>query len=173
SSSGQKAVNIHGRVFIIRFSLVLDSDGHSSHPVEVVVRMLPRTADQQVFLFVNHILPVVLTEFEIICQLDGVGRAGLFTEPAQDAAREVDAEKCRITPAVLVLRSLERNAVHRTGCRAQITGYAALLSLRVSREDDSTPEARRMDYFFIGILYGYPSLEHVQQNVPKGLQVAK
>jgi hypothetical protein len=47
------------------------------------------------------------------------------------------------------------------------------MSLRVSGEDDSTPEAWRMDYSLIRILYGYPPMEHVQQNVPKGSQIAK
>ena len=130
-------MNVDGRRFVLRFSLILSADLHAGHAPIVVAGIFARPIDQQVLLFVHQVLAMILAHLEIRRQLDRIGGARFLAEAAENAAREIDAEELRITPAVLVFRRLKRDAVHRAGDRAQIARDAALAAIRIAREDDA------------------------------------
>jgi hypothetical protein len=108
--------------------------------------------DQQVFFLVYEVLPLIFAHLEIGGELYGVGRTCFFAVAAKDAAREVDAEKLEIPPAVLVLGRLERNTVHGAGHSAEIAGDAALLAVRVPGEDDPAAPPGRDVRPLLGVL---------------------
>ncbi len=93
-----------GRLVFYSLSRRLAADRDARDAVEIVFVVFPRPVDQKVFFFVDEVLPLPFAHLEIGRELDGVRRAGLLAEPAEDAPREIDAEKCRIAPARLLLR---------------------------------------------------------------------
>src|SRR5580658_1234367 len=117
-------------------------DGKAGDAVEIVFRHLAGAADQKVLLLVHEVLPVIFAELEIRRELDRTGRAGFLAQAAEDAAREVDAEKFGIPAAIRLLALLQRDAPDRAGRRAEVAGYAAFLAVRVPRKDDAAAIAR-------------------------------
>src|SRR5262249_23095527 len=84
---------------------------------------------------------------------------------AEDAAREIDAEEIRETPPVLVLSCLKGNAIDWACHRAEVASDAALLAVRIAREDDSAAVARRQVILLFGVLHGFASSERVQEDL--------
>src|SRR5215467_10217885 len=111
---------------MVRFALVFPSYLFAGDAQEVIAGVLAGSVNQQILFLIHEVLPVKLAHFEIRCKLNRVRRAGLFAKTAEDAAREVDPEKLRISPAMLVFGRLERDAIDRTGDRAEVTRYTAL-----------------------------------------------
>src|SRR4029434_4151610 len=136
------------------------------HPPEVIPRILAGTVDQQIFLFIHQILPVKLPHLEIRRKLDGISRAGLFAKTTEDAAREVDAEEVRITTPRFILGCLERDAIDRTGDRAEVARHAALAAVGIARQNDPAPVAGREIRLLLRILNRNPLLEGMEKNVP-------
>src|SRR5690554_8019995 len=77
-------------------------------------------------------------------------------QPAEDAAREVDAEELRIPAPILGLGLLQRDAADRTGGGAQVAGNAALLAIRVAGQHDTATVTRRQVNGLLRILKGVP-----------------
>jgi len=50
----------------------------------------------------------------------------------ENAARKIDAEEFRVAASILILRCLQRDAVHRTDGGTEIAGNAALPSIRIA-----------------------------------------
>jgi hypothetical protein len=149
-----------------RLALVLAADLDSRDSPEVVAGILALAVDQQILFFINQVLPLKLPHLEIGCELNSVSRAGLFAITTEDATREVDAEKLRVAPAVLILGRLKRDAIDGTCHRTKVTGHAPLASVRVARENNPAPEARRQVRFLLWILNRDSLLERVKEDVP-------
>src|SRR5690606_11126812 len=164
--------NVDRRRLVLRFALVLAADREPGHAVEAVAGILAGAADQEVFLLVHHVAAVVLAHLEVGRELNRIRRARLFAEPAVDAAREVDAEPCRIPAAGLVLGLLERDAVDRTRDRAEVTRDAALLSVRVARQDDAAAEAGREIGLLLGVEDRLALAEAVHEDADHALHLA-
>src|SRR6185312_5848311 len=107
----QEGVKVHGPAFVFRLALILSADFYAGHTPEVIARVLALAGDQQIVLFVHHVLTPILAHFEIGSKLNRVSGAGLLAEAAEDAARKINAEEFRIAPAGLVFRGLERDAI--------------------------------------------------------------
>ena len=98
---------IHRRILVLGLALVLAADRDSGDAPEVVIGILARAVDQQVFLFIDQVLAIVLAHFEIGRQLDGVSGACLLAVAAIDAAGEVDAEELGVAAAVFIFGGLQ------------------------------------------------------------------
>jgi hypothetical protein len=122
------------------------------------------------FLFVNQILAIVFAHFSIRDQLNGVSRAGFFAKAAEDASRKIDPEKFGITPAVFVFGSLKRNAVHRAGSGAKITGHAPFVHIRIPGQHNPSPVTGRQIWFYLGILHRFRLVEEVKESQPDCLK---
>src|SRR5579871_3238952 len=170
---GHQAAQIRGRRLALGLALVFAADVDPGHPPEVVVRVLAGTADQQVFLFVNHVLAVIFAHLSIGRELDGIGRACLFAITAENATRKIDAEKFRIAAPGIVLRGLQGDAIDGAGHRAQIAGHASLPAFGITRENDAPAVARREVGLLLRVLDGHPPPEGVQKNVPQGSNYAQ
>src|SRR5690625_685795 len=143
ASSGKESFDINRRGLVFGLALALATDSLAGHTVEVVSRALAHTGNQQIIFFVHHVLAIVLAHFEIRCQLDRVGGAGVLAEATIDAAREVDAKSLRVPAAGFVLGLDYADAVDRAGHRAKITGHAAFGAIRIPGQHDATAIARR------------------------------
>src|SRR6185437_12103686 len=166
-SSRVQLAHVGGRFFALSLALLFAADPHARHAPEVVIRVFAGSADQQIFFFVNQVLPLVLAHFKVGCELDGVSRAGVLAVAAEDAAGKVDAEELRVAPAGGVLRGLQRDAIHRAGDSAQITGDAALASLGIAGKDNTSAPAWRKIRRLLRILPGNTRPKAMQKNIPK------
>ena len=117
--------------------------GNAGMAVKIVVAVFAAVIDQQVFFFIKQVEDISPAGFKMRRELNGQGRAGLFAESAIDAAGKIDAKPCGMTSAVRALGRLHGNAVYRTDSRAQITGHAPLVPVRISRQDDGGARALR------------------------------
>src|SRR6185437_6131887 len=142
-SSWRQPVHICRWSFVLRLALVFAFNLNSRNTPEVITGVLARSTDQQIFFFVDQILAVVLRHLEIRRELNGIGRASIFAKPAEDAAGEIDAEEFRVSAPAIILRRLQRDAVHWADSGAEITGHAALSSIRIARENNAPSCARR------------------------------
>src|SRR3974390_2574137 len=149
-----------------RLALVLTTDPDSGNAPEVISRILPWAIDQQIVLFVNQVLPVKLAHLEVRRQLDGVRRASLFAQTAEDTTREIDTEELRMPAPVFVLCRLQRDAIDRAGNRAQVARHTALTAVRIARKNDPASVARREIRLLLRILNGDSFLEGMEKNVP-------
>src|SRR5690606_32488914 len=129
-----------------------------------VTGILARSADQEMLLLVDPVASVVLAHLEGRRQLDRVRRAGLLAEPAIDAARGVDADPFRIPPPRLVLGFLQRDAIDGARDRAEIARDAALVAVRVPRQDDPAAKPRGEIGLLFGILDRLPAAKAVQED---------
>src|SRR5262249_51682022 len=168
SASRQESVNVDRRRFMLRLALVLAADLDARDAPEVVVGVLARSIDQQVFLLVDEVLPMKVAHLEIRRELDRIRRAGFLAKPAKDAAGEIDPEEFRIAAAGLVFGRLERDAVHRAGDRAEVAGHTAFAPIGIPRQNDPAPVARREVGLLLGILNGDAPLKRVEKDVPDG-----
>src|SRR6185369_4628364 len=132
--------HIHRRRFLCPRTPWL-SDSDPGMVIEIVNRILAAAVDQQILFLIDEIHDISFAEFEIWCHLDGQSGTGLGTKSAEDAAREVDPEPFGIAPPSLPFCRLHGDAVHRAGCRAELTGYAALAAVRIAGQHDAGPEA--------------------------------
>jgi hypothetical protein len=169
-TSRQKTVHINRRFLVLSLSLVLTVNGQPSYPIKVVTRIFTGSTYQQVLFFVNQIVPPVFAVLKVWRQLDGVCGAGFFTETAENTAGEIDAKKFRVPTAPFILGSLQSNAVHRAGYRAEITGHAPLLPIGIPGENDPAPKSWRQIYSFFRILNGLSPAKRMQQYGPHGSQ---
>src|SRR5690606_3306370 len=103
-------------------------------------------------------------QLEVGRQLDRGGGAGLLTQAAEDAAREVDTEELRIPATILGLGLLQGNTTHRASGRAQVAGNAALLAVRVTGQHDATAITGRQGHRLLRILQGVPLAESVAED---------
>jgi hypothetical protein len=55
-----------GRIRVSASPLAFATDGETRDAVEIVTRALAGTANQEVFLFIHEILPVVFAHLEVI-----------------------------------------------------------------------------------------------------------
>src|SRR5690606_4490569 len=149
-------------------ALVLAADLLAGDAIEVVVVVRSGTAEQQILLFPHHILAHVFSQLEIRSQLDGMGRAGLLAETTHDATREVDAEIVRIPAPLLVFGLLQRDAVHRTRNSTQVAGYAALLAVRVTTQDNAPAPAGEHRRLHVRVLNSVGSVDGVHEYFPQG-----
>src|SRR5690606_23850763 len=101
--SWQQALDVDRLGFILRSALGLARNGQARNAVEVVVGILAGARDHQVFLLVHQVLALELGQLEVGRRLDRRGGAGLLTQAAEDAAREVDTEELRIPATILGL----------------------------------------------------------------------
>src|SRR5690606_16767185 len=104
---------------------------------------------------VHQVLALVLTHFKIGSQLNRRGWARFFTQTAENAAREVDAEKLRVPAAIFSLSFLQRDTAHRTRYRTQVTGNATLFAVRIAGKHDTSTVARRQIYRLFRIHLGF------------------
>jgi len=142
-SPGQQAFDIDGFGFVLGIPFRLAVDGHPAHAIEVVVRVFAGPADQQIFFLVHQILAAVFPHFEIRRQLDGGSGAGFFAQAAEDAAGEVDAKELGIPAAIVAFGFLQRDATDRAGHGAQVARHAALVTVRIPGQYDTTTVAWR------------------------------
>src|ERR1035437_5638574 len=119
---------------------------------------------------VDHILPVVLAHLYIWRQLYGIGGTSVLAKAAKYAAREIDAEPFRETPAVFVLRCLQRDAVHRAYHGAEITAHAAFSAVGIARKNDAATIPRGQVGFLFGILHRHSVMKRMQEHIPDGSQ---
>src|ERR1019366_1913827 len=122
------------------------------------------------FFLVDHVLPVVLAHFHIWSQLYGIGGASIFAEPTENTAREINAEPFRETPAVFVLRGLQRDTVHWTYGSTKVAAHAAFPAVRITRENDATAITRSQVGFLFGILHRHSVMKRMQEHIPDGSQ---
>ena len=92
---------VNRRLFVLALAGFFHAHVYTSLLIKIISMIFSFTADEQVFLFINHILPVVIRHFKVGNQLDGVSWAGLLAQSAVNASREINAEKLRITSSVL------------------------------------------------------------------------
>jgi hypothetical protein len=161
---------IHRPLLILRLPLVLTVNGQPSYSIKVVTRIFTGSTYQQVLFFVNQIVPPVFAVLKVGRQLDGVCGAGFFTETAENTAGEIEAKKFRVPPAPFILGSLQSNAVHRAGYRAEITGDAPFFPVGIPGENDPAPEPWRQIYGFFRVLNGLSPVKRMQQYGPHGSQ---
>src|SRR5512141_2456272 len=100
--------------------LVLSVDLDPGDTPEVIAGIFAGSIDEQVFLFIHQVRAVELAHFEIGRQLNRICGTGFLTVPAENAPREVDAEKLRVPASALIFCGLEGNTTHRAGDSAQI-----------------------------------------------------
>lgn len=73
------------RLFLVfSLALILALYRHACDPVEVIVGVLPRTADQKIFLLVNHAGTAIFTHLEIGGQLYRIRGTRLFAKAAEN-----------------------------------------------------------------------------------------
>lgn len=146
-----QTLHIYRWKFVFTFSLVFVASPYAGHSIEIIVVILTGPADEEVFFLIDQIPARIFTLFEIWNQLDRIGRTGFLAHATVNAARKVDSEELRITALVSlwIVRSLKRDAIDGTGCRAEVTSHTPLFSVRISGEDDaSTPT-----WWQIGLLF--------------------
>ncbi len=163
-------MNIHWGLFIFSFAFVFSTNGQSRHLVKVISRIFAWSAYQQIFFFVNQRLSFIFAHLEVRRKLNGISRTCLLAKTAENAPREVDAKEFRITPAMLIFCGLQRYAIHGTGRSAEVTGYAPLPAIRITRQDDPSSPSWRYIRLFFGIEYGLPLSKGVQQYRPDGFE---
>jgi hypothetical protein len=160
-------MRVDGCEFVFGLPFVPAADGNSGNAPEVVIGILSRAVDHQVGFLVHQILPFVLAHLGIRRQLNRIGGARLFAIATENAAGKIDAEEFRIPSAMLVLRCLERDAVHRTGHGAEITRDAAFSPVRVTGEDNTAPIPGREVGFLLRILNRHTPRKSVSENFPQ------
>src|SRR5207302_10333158 len=99
---------------------------------EVVIGIFSGTVNHQVRFLVYEIVSFVLAHLEIRRELYRVCGARFFAIATKDTAGKIDAEELGISSAMLVLRCLERDAIHRASHGAEIAGYAAFSTIGIS-----------------------------------------
>ncbi len=149
--SRQVFFDIFSGIFIFIATLIID-DSDCRMPVVIVVRVLPSSINEEIFLFMNELQEVAVADLIIGRHLDRHRRACLGAKPAEDAAREVDSEPFGISSSSLSLSRHERDAIDRADCRAEEARNAPLLSVRIARENYSGPIARMRGPLLLGIL---------------------
>jgi len=97
------------------------------------------SADKKMFLFINHILPVVFSHLKIGDKLNGVSRTSFFAKAAENASRKIDPEEFRVSSAIFVFCCLKRNTIYRTCCCTEITGDTSFVLLCIARKDNPPP----------------------------------
>jgi len=122
--------------------------------VKVIIRVLAATVDQEVFLLINKVHDIPLANLVFRGHLDRHCGTGFGAKPAKNAAGKIDAEPFGIAATVRLLRRLHGYAIHRTGAGAEVTGYAALLPVRVPGQDHTCPKTRGWGPFLFRILNG-------------------
>jgi hypothetical protein len=137
-ASGQQTMKVNRRRLMFSLALVLSPDCDACNTPEVVIGILSRSVDQQIFLLVNEILPFILAHLKIRRELDGVGRARLLAVAAEDTARKVDAKEVGVATPMLILGSLERDAINRARNGTEIARDTALAAIRIARQNDPT-----------------------------------
>ena len=81
-----QAFHIDWFLFVLCLAFILSFNRKTGHAVKVVVMVFARPADDEVFLFIDQVLPFVLAHFEISGELDRIGRAGFFAVSTEYAA---------------------------------------------------------------------------------------
>ena len=121
-------------------SLILVASSHAGHAIKIIVVILAGPADKEILLLVDQVPARVFTLFEVRNQLDRIGRTGFLAHATIDAARKVNPEEFRIAAIVglWTVRSLKRDTIDRASRRAEVTGDAALFSIRIPGENDSS-----------------------------------
>jgi hypothetical protein len=130
--SRHQSPDIYRGVLVFGFAFVFAVDRESSHPVKVIVGILAGTVDQQILLFVDQVLPLVLAHLEIGSELDGIGGTRLLTKSTKDTPRKVDAKKSGIAPTIFILCRLKSDTIHGTCDRTKIAGHASLLAVGIA-----------------------------------------
>src|SRR5262245_41317808 len=97
-------------------------------------------------------LPHELPNLAARRSLDSISRARVFAVTAEDTAREVNTKELRIAAACWIFCRLQRDAVHRTGDRAKITGHTPFAAVRIARENDSAAVTRSQVGLLVRIL---------------------
>src|SRR4030095_1376187 len=90
--SRHQAPHVDRRALVLGFALSFSADREPGDSIEVVAGIFSGSGDQEILFLVHEILAPVLAHLEIGGELNGICRAGLFAEAAEDAAREIDAE---------------------------------------------------------------------------------
>jgi hypothetical protein len=170
--SGKETFDIHGFFFILCFSFFLSRNGHAGHLIKIVARIFALAVHQKILLFINEILAVVLTQFQVGDKLDGVSRTGVLAESTKNAPGKIDPEEFRIPPVARVLRSLEIDAIDRAGHGAEIARHTALAAVRIAGQYDPSPPPCRKEIPFIRILDRGPPPEQMQKCNPDTVQDA-
>src|SRR5258706_15084380 len=99
---------------------------------------------------VTALLPVVLEHARLD---DGVDRAGLLAEAAEDALHQVDVVARGAASSILSLFRLNMNSERGTNRLAQLARDAALLAVRVAPQRVQPAEARAHRRFFLRELH--------------------
>jgi hypothetical protein len=92
---------------------------------------------------------------------DRVHRAGFLAETAKYALRQIDVVSRGTPRSILALLGFDGNRQCRAYRFAQLAGYAALFSVRVSAQGMQTSEARRLRRLFFGKIHRDLPGEHV------------
>ena len=116
-------------------------NGNTGMTVKIILLIFSPVIHQKIFFFGKQGQDIVLAKFKMRGQLDGQSRAGLFTEPAIDAAGEIDPEPGGLAPSVFSFGRLHGDAAYRADRRAQITGHTPFLAVRIPGQDDPGPGA--------------------------------
>ena len=128
--------------------------GNAGVAVKIIQAVFAAVINQQVFFFIKQLEDVPLAGFKMRRELNGQGRAGLFAETAKNAAGKIDAKPGGMASAVRALGRLHGDAVNRTDSRAQITGHATFIPVRITRQDDGCARALRKPAFEFRIRLG-------------------
>jgi hypothetical protein len=107
--------------------------------IETIFIVLPTVIDKKILLLIDQNQYVTPACLKIGSQLDGQSRTRLLAEPSVDAAGEIDPKPSRISAPVCSFGRLHGDTTRRADCRAEITGYTTLITIRIPGEDDHTP----------------------------------
>jgi hypothetical protein len=160
-------MGVDRRIFVLSLSFILATDCDSGYAPEVVIGILPRTFNLQISFLVYEILPFVLAHLEIRRQLNRVSGTRFFAIATEDTAGKIDPKELRISPAVLVLRCLKRDAVHRTGHGAEVASDAAFSTVGILRKNNATTIPRREIGLFLWILNCHTPRKGVPEDFPQ------
>src|SRR6185437_10072340 len=166
-------VQVHGWGLALGFSLILAADLDPGDTPEVVAGVLAHPVNQQVLLFVDHVVTPVLAHLGVGRELDGVGGAGILAEAAEDAAGKIDAKPLRIAAAAGVFGGLQGDAIDGASGGTEVTGDAALAAVGIAGEDDAPAIAGGEVGLLLRILDGDALGEGVEEDVPDGAKNAE
>jgi hypothetical protein len=156
---------VNRRLFILPLPRFFHSHIHTGLLIEIVSMIFAFAAYQQMLLFINHILPVVIRHFKIRNELDGIGWTSLLTQSAINASREINPEKLRISTPVLAFRGLEGNTVDRANGSTEVAGNTPFITSGIAGKHDPAAVPWRQIRQLLGIFLGFTLMKSMQEGV--------
>src|ERR1700722_6529762 len=163
---GQQRTCIDWRPFVLRLPFCLARYGEAGYAVKAIIGIFSGSANQQILLFINHIMSLIFAHLEIRSELNGVGWTCFFTKPTKNAARKIDPEIFRVPPSS-VFSFLKTDAIDRACDGAEIAGYATLFAIRITREHDTATVTRCKIWHLFRILHCLAAMKQMKECNPE------